>query len=361
MIDTTRIGGAERMAINIANSLAGISNVQSYLIISRNEGVAGSQTCNVVTRFFIGKKSSVDVIAFWKLVTWLRHHGIDILHAHSSSVIWACLCKLIMPKLIVVYHDHLGDRSKAPKGYNKIIRLLSKACNGYIGVTSTGVEWARKNIANSKLQALLLGNYPVVSNWDNDSFNKITLLKGSPTFLLIGNFRKEKNHLLAIRSFAKVLKKLPDAKLWLIGKAIQPQIEKDVVDTINSLSLSGSCINLGEKQNVFPYIAAADIGVFSSTFEGTPVSLLEYGIMGKPVVSTKVGRNAEILGKIDHRLVVESFNDDSFAEAMVIIGENKLMQHKCGQQLKQLVNDEFGEKRIINELLDFYKRLSIND
>ena len=39
-------------------------------------------------------------------------------------------------------------------------------------------------------------------------------------------------------------------------------------------------------------LASADIGVLSSIFEGLPLSLLEYGLAGLPVVVTDVGQSA---------------------------------------------------------------------
>lgn len=361
MIDTTKIGGAERMAVNIANSLVKTEQVQSFLIISRSEGLASSQLNDNVVKFILGKRSSLDVGSLLKLINWLRQHEIELLHAHSSSIVWALLSKWFLPNLVVVYHDHLGDRNKAPKGFNKAISFLSKKCDGYIGVTEKGIDWAQRNLSNKRLQTILLGNYPVINSWDNDTFDKISKLKGSPTFLLIGNYRKEKNHELAIKAFSKVLQTLPESKLWFIGKAIQPLIKENVLQKINEYGIEEHCIDFGEIENVFPYIEAADIGIFSSTFEGTPVSLLEFGIMGKTVVSTNVGRNSEIIGKVDKRLVVESGNADSFADALVFVGKNESLQKEYGKKLKHFVHEEFGEARVINELLEFYKGLTIND
>ena len=44
------------------------------------------------------------------------------------------------------------------------------------------------------------------------------------------------------------------------------------------------------------FLHGADCGVLSSVSEGLPVSLLEYGMAGLPVIVTDVGQCAEVVG-----------------------------------------------------------------
>ena len=54
-------------------------------------------------------------------------------------------------------------------------------------------------------------------------------------------------------------------------------------------------ILLGKKENPYPYIAACDLYVQPSRFEGYPMTVLEALVLGKPVVSTDNGGAKELL------------------------------------------------------------------
>lgn len=98
IIDSLETGGAERMAVNYANSLSNQIEF-SGLIVTRKEGLLRNYVSKNVFYLFLEKKSSFDLKAVFKLKNYIKSNNVDIMHAHSSSFFIAVLVKIMMPKI----------------------------------------------------------------------------------------------------------------------------------------------------------------------------------------------------------------------------------------------------------------------
>ena len=84
LIDSLNAGGAERVAVNYANSLT--SRIEaSYLCATREEGLLKESLSKNVQYLFLNKKTSLDFNAIRKLNKYVKKQDIQIIHAHSTS------------------------------------------------------------------------------------------------------------------------------------------------------------------------------------------------------------------------------------------------------------------------------------
>ena len=134
LIDTLEPGGAERMAVNISNLLAE-NKFEVLLCAARAKGAFANQVNSLVKVECLHKRHVLDIRAFCKLYSIIKKNKIQIIHAHSSSVIWATLLKLIRPNVKVIWHDHYGSRLTDKK--NIIYKSLSPFIFGIITVNQT--------------------------------------------------------------------------------------------------------------------------------------------------------------------------------------------------------------------------------
>lgn len=102
----------------------------------------------------------------------------------------------------------------------------------------------------------------------------------------VGRFDFVKNHIFLIQVFNEIKKKLPKARLLLVGDGerrfyIEQEIEK--------LGLSNSVIFTGVRTDVDKILQVMDVFVFPSLYEGLPVTLIEAQAAGLPcIISDKV-------------------------------------------------------------------------
>ena len=101
--------------------------------------------------------------------------------------------------------------------------------------------------------------------------------------IAIGRLTKQKNFDLLINAFEVISKKYPETKLFILGSGEKKSIlEKKIINKF----LSKRIFLLGHKNNVFKYLASADIFILSSLWEDPGFVLVEAGYMEKIILSS---------------------------------------------------------------------------
>ena len=84
LIDSLEVGGAERVAVNIANALSTQID-QSFLCATRKEGLLKEKALPSVNYLFLNKKRTLDYKATTTLLKYIKTNSINLIHAHTSS------------------------------------------------------------------------------------------------------------------------------------------------------------------------------------------------------------------------------------------------------------------------------------
>lgn len=99
----------------------------------------------------------------------------------------------------------------------------------------------------------------------------------------VGRLTYQKGQWHLIRAFKSVIKRLPNAKLIILGEGeLYDYLNKLIID----LEMSNNIFLLGYKKNPYEYIHNSDLFVFSSLFEGLGNSIVESLVCDTPVIST---------------------------------------------------------------------------
>jgi glycosyltransferase involved in cell wall biosynthesis len=106
--------------------------------------------------------------------------------------------------------------------------------------------------------------------------------KSGPVIVSVGRLVRAKNFGLLLRAFALLPAKL-DARLMICGSGSQ---HERLLALATRLGIADRIELLGHQSNPFRYVAAADLFVCSSIFEGANNALIEAIALGTPSVST---------------------------------------------------------------------------
>src|SRR5690606_38908493 len=192
LIDSLRPGGAEKMAVNIANAL--LPHVdRSFLCCTRQEGMLKDEIKPEVRYLFLNKKSRLDPKAILGLRKYIIENKIDIIHAHSSSFFLAGLLKLTGSNFKLIWHDHYGESENLGDREFKVLKRFSRLFWGIISVNTTLKDWA-ENYLNCK-------NVTVIRNFipepDPNAKSQISLKGNKNDFKIIcvANLRPQKDHM----------------------------------------------------------------------------------------------------------------------------------------------------------------------
>ena len=352
IIDSLDAGGAERVAINIANALID-RNIESFICTTRKEGILKENIDANVEYLFLGKKSKIDFKAINKLRLYLKVHNIEIMHAHSSSFFIAVLVKIFNPKLKIIWHDHYGNSEFLNKRPVKILKLASHKFNHIISVNSSLKAWAERNLYTK--------NVSYISNFVdlNLEEKKSTLLLGDKgkRIVCLANLRPQKGHEMLIDSFKNVLYQYPDWSLHLVGKDFNDSYSKKIKCKINELELTNSIHVYGGRKDVYNILMQSSIGVLSSKSEGLPLSLLEYALAKLPVVATDVGQCKEVIENNRLGRLVETGDEKALSEAITELICEKSLRETLGNNLHNQVYKRYGKDLIVESIIKIYKEV----
>lgn len=348
LIDSLRPGGAEKMAVTYANALAKRID-RSFLCCTRTEGLLKKQISPEVGYLFLTKKSTLDLQAFLKLRKFVKANKIDLIQVHSSSWFLALMIKLSLPKIQLIWHDHYGR--DLPRRKARILKYASRYFDGIIAVNKDLEAWSRKNLYCKKVR--------YIRNFlpEGSSSEEKVELKGGDSFKIIcvANFRPQKDHLNLLRAFLILNEEHPELSLHLVGKEEKNDYAKLVREFIERNNLSEKIFFYGEQENIRSFLEQGDLGVLSSSSEGLPVALLEYGRFGLPVVCTDVGECSKVIGSVGK--LVPPNNPEALAEAIGSYFKNDTERIIDAASFQEKVVSAFSEEAVMPDLVQFYERI----
>ncbi|APG66411.1 hypothetical protein LPB136_04630 [Tenacibaculum todarodis] len=349
LIDSLDIGGAEVLAVNIANLLAK-EDIESHLCVTRKEGLLKDKVSKNVNYIFLNRKSTFDFKAILKLKNYIKKNQISIIHAHATSSFIAFCVKILYPKVKIVWHDHYGNSEFLENRKIVPLSVFSRFFQVIISVNVNLKEWAVENLFAKK--NLMLNNFAFFNTEE-----KLTNLKGEEgkRIVHVAGFRAQKDHITLLKAFKIVQEKNPVWTLHLVGKIYNDSYSKSIQNFIIDNKLVDSIFMYNAKSDIKNILAQATIGVLSSKSEGLPVALLEYGLAKLPVLVTNVGESNKVV--INSESIVTPENYLLFSEKLNKLITDNLLREKVSYGLHVKVKEEFSKESFVTQLINIYKNL----
>lgn len=352
LIDSLEAGGAERMAVNIANMLSETVD-RSYVCATRQEGLLKATIKPEVSYLFLSKQRKIDWSGINKLRRYIREQQIDIIHAHSTSFFMATLMKWLVPGLKIVWHDHYGDSGYLEKRNYGVLKFCSRSFSMILSVNRVLESWAKNNL-NCK-QVAYLPNFAIQQA---ETFT-VTQLQGIPgkRVLCLANLRAQKDHHTLLKAFKLVYAYHPDWTLHCVGQDFRDAYSESVYQLVADLGLEHQVFFYGSCPDSSAIIQQAAVGVLSSTSEGMPLALLEYGLGQLPVVTTNVGDCSLGLPKACHEFLVAPSAPELLAEKLVVLIGNEGLRKTSGHLISKHVLKHFSSRAITDKIRLLYTQL----
>ena len=349
LIDSLEAGGAERMAVNYANTLAE-NCAFSALVTTRKEGLLKAQLNRNVAYLFLNKKRTWDVNAVLKLRKFIRDNKIQVIQAHSSSFFLAVLLKLCYPKIKIIWHDHYGNRIHETRKKHYILFFCSFLFSACFAVNPELQKWILKNLKIIKV--FFIPNFTLEGN----GIVNQTYLKGeiNKRIICLANLKNPKNHITILKAFNNTKLNEFSWSLHFVGKIYKDDYFYQLKSFIDENDLEESVFLYDSIEDISFVLSQASIGVLASTYEGFPVSLLEYGNAGLATISTDVGFCSSMIKDGYNGLLFNPENLELLQEHFLKLAFNDELQKKIGMNLKADVLKQYSNVEIMKEIITKY-------
>ncbi len=107
-------------------------------------------------------------------------------------------------------------------------------------------------------------------------------------------------------------------------------------------------------QNIQNVLAGLDIVVLTSHNEGTPMSLIEAQLSGKPVVAVNVGGVRDTMLDGETGLLVARHDVKEFSKAVIRLIENKSLRTEMGEKAMEFASQSFSKENEVNSFRALY-------
>jgi glycosyltransferase involved in cell wall biosynthesis len=175
-----------------------------------------------------------------------------------------------------------------------------------------------------------------------------------PIILSVGRLTIAKGFHDLIDAFALVHAQYTSAVLVIAGGG---SLQEEFQAHIQRLGLKDHIFLLGRRNDVPRLLAAADVYVNSSHWEGTPVSVLEAMAAGLPVVATAVGESPHLIEN-GAGLLVPAHQPQELAAALNSLLASASERQKLGQAALERIQQRYSREIWRRSLLDLYAQIT---
>ncbi|MFQ5409108.1 MAG: glycosyltransferase, partial [Anaerolineales bacterium] len=303
--------------------------------------------------------SLLDLPRVWRLARFLRREKVELLHAHLryANVLGALAGRLAGVPMVASLRsagNYHGRYHAIRKGIETLALRYAANCvmaNGYAVAEAHKARLGRKPI---HVVQNAIEPPPHVS--PGERLRLRAELGVSPQQLLlisVGRLTTPKGYFDLLDAFATVHATHPETVLTIVGGG---GIRAELSARIAQLGLQEQARLLGPRDEVRTLLAAADVYVSASLWEGMPVAVMEAMAAGLPVVATAVGEVPRLLQN-GNGVLVAPRQPAGLARALTALLSDAARQRALGAAARAYAAREFGVEKWVTRMHAMYAEL----
>jgi glycosyltransferase involved in cell wall biosynthesis len=176
----------------------------------------------------------------------------------------------------------------------------------------------------------------------------------APVIGTVSVMRPQKALDVLLRATRTLLDEFPSLKVLIAGEGDEREA---LVELTQELGIGDNVLFLGVRTDVPDVLAALDIAVSTSDFEGSPLSVMEYMEAARPVVATRVGGVPDLIDDGVHGLLVQPQDPAAFAAAVARLLHDPDRAAEMGRRGQERRRAEFDIDVMVKRLEELYVRL----
>jgi glycosyltransferase involved in cell wall biosynthesis len=296
------------------------------------------------------------------LAKLLRHARFDILHAHMfwSSLFASPIARVCgLPAIVETLHGTEAWRT-GWKANRMVDRATTLFVSRYVAVSQSDADFlqTRKRVAPENISLIHNGidirRFSIAPHVRGTIRQSLGIAEGDPVLVVVARFHPGKGHRVLLDAMRHLHPAYPNLKLICLGEG---ELEAELRDTCARFGLTDFVRFAGYQKNVPEWLAAADINVLPTFYEGFPLTVLEAMAAGLPTVASNVGGIPEAIEHGVSGLLVPPANPQSLADAIAALLDDARMRRQLGQAARTRLERDFLLTRQIKLTEQMYVEL----
>jgi glycosyltransferase involved in cell wall biosynthesis len=230
----------------------------------------------------------------------------------------------------------------------------------YVGLERLAARWCRTIVALSddeRLAGLAAGvgrpeQYRVIPNGVRLERFAVPRAPERGRIVMVGRLAPPKRPDLALRAFAVVRSRLPQARLDVVGDGpLRPEAERLATE----LGVEDAVRFLGERDDVPALLARAECALLASDYESSPLTVVEAMAAGVAVVATDAGGTVELVRPGRTGLLAARGDADGLAAALAEAMADPARALELGAEGRRVAGAELSLEGMVDRLVRLYE------
>lgn len=307
-----------------------------------------------------------DIDAIIKIKRILKKEKPDILYLHSSKAgALGRLAAFFCRRIKIIYNAHgwyfNADIGKKKKIFFQLVeKFLAYRTNKIIAISKSEYNSAIEKKICKENKLVLIENgidvdkYADYENYREYTREKLGIKDNDIVIGIVGRISEQKDPITSIKAAVELIKQKSNIYFMFVGSG---DLEEEVLKIARKNNIESNIIITGWVENVKQYIAAFDIALLPSKWEGFGLAILEYMICKKPIVVTKIGGIADILENPNSAFFVEKENYKDIVNKVEKIIDKKNDINDMIEENYKICKTRFSIKRVAKQTDELFQEV----
>jgi glycosyltransferase involved in cell wall biosynthesis len=360
VIPTLDRSGAEKQMALLARGLPRDRFAVEVAALTRLGPLAGELDAAGVPVTLFSKRFKADLGALIRLGRWMKGRRFDVVHTWIFAAnVYGRIAAHLVKVPVVVTSEMAVDRWKR-RAHLRLDRWLARWTDRVVGNSDAVVEFYRAaGIPEAKLSRIYsgIGPEPEPAGAPAATRRALGIAPDAPVFLFVGRLAEQKRVSDLLDAADLLQHVMPEAATLIAGDGpLRGPLEARA--RAFTLLESGRARFLGHREDVPALLAASDVLVLPSAYEGLPNVVLEAMKAGKPVVATAAPGTTEAVVDGATGVLVPVGDAKGLCRAMRDLGRDPTRRAALGEAGRTLVAERFGIGAMIEAYAALYEGLA---
>jgi len=323
------------------------------ILITEPGSILGKKAEEIgIKTYYLKPKSHIDISYIKKVKKILIDENIDIVNVHRSTVHTNILVlKMFFYKKFKLI---ITRRINIPQNIFSRIKYNNKFIDHYIAVSNEvkktlikdGITENKITVIHSGVDAEKFGPH-IKSNFRK----KHNIPEDVEVFTCVANFVSYKGLEYLLEAISLGKKDFENNVFVFAGKNTDSEEFKNLV---RKLGIEENTLLLGYREDVPEILKETDIFILPSLFEGFSGVIREALLMEKPVLTTRIPENMELVKDGINGFLFEPKNADAILNTILKIKNNKILQEQLGKKGREIVLKNYTIKITVEKTYQLY-------
>ncbi|NOT07124.1 MAG: glycosyltransferase family 4 protein [Gemmatimonadales bacterium] len=308
-----------------------------------------------VARRTLDIRRALDPAAVWSLVKQCRAERLDVLHSHEFAMAIYATAAARLHSLPHVITMHGNQQMTAAWRRRVALRWAFRRSRATVAVSSATKAQLDADLGLPEGMVRVIRNGVPKPNGNAEAVRReVGVAPGEIVLLMVGNMDHRKGHMVLLNALA-LLEDRGRRFPWrlLVAGGRGGDQEAPVAEFVAARGWGGRVNVLLQRSDVPDLLAAADIFLMPSLWEGLPLAVLEAMLAGRPVLASRTSGIPEAIESGVDGVLVPPGDAAALADALAPLLADPARRALLGDAARRRAEREFT----IEVMTDHYEQI----